>query len=202
MRYPSQSQELLKLLHTDQAESKATAKLYFHANKATYAAERAELKQRVHERAQRMLAILDEIGEPSIGNIGSEAAQAVSILATHTGSETLKKVLDLFNALYERAKEDCYYQAIPAMTDWWLLQQRKPQRFGTQWLFDDSKQPFLPTVEGFAHVNERRAVYGIEPLRWPKSLAIPESEQPWLKRPLSELVMRDMTDAEYAELMK
>lgn len=55
-------------------------------------------------------------------------------------------------------------------------------------------------VDDFAHVNERREGYGIDPLRWPKSLAIPEPEQPWLKRPLAELVMREPTEAEYAKL--
>jgi len=33
-------------------------------------------------------------------------------------------------------------------------------------------------------------------------LAIPESEQPWLKRPLSELVMRDLTETEYKEILR
>lgn len=87
------------------------------------------------------------------------------------------------------------------MTDLALLLERKPQRFGTQWLFDEHKWPFLPTVEDFEHVNERRAAYGLGPLRWPKSLAISESEQPWLTRPLSELVMRDPTEDEYKQLI-
>lgn len=41
--------------------------------------------------------------------------------------------------------------------------------------------------------------YGVEPLRWPKSLAIPEGKQPWLKRPLSEAVMRDISEEEFRE---
>lgn len=202
MHYPKQAKELTELLRTDQEEVRAVGRLYFDADKSLHDAERARLKQRVHKRAKRMLAILYDIGEPSISNIGAEAAQAVSILATHEGGEVLQKVLERFVAIYERNKEDAYYQAIPAMTDWLLLQQRTKQRFGTQWLFDENKQPFLPTVEDFEHVNEGRAEYGIEPLDWPKSLAIPESEQPWLQRPLSELIMRDLTGAEYAEIMR
>jgi hypothetical protein len=201
MRYPKQANELIHLLKKDQEEIRALGRLYFHKGKAAYAIEQAHLKQRVHERAVHMLAILDEIGEPSLANIGAKAAQAVSILATHEGGEILQKVLGRFNAIYARNIEDVYYQAIPAMTDWLLLQRRKKQRFGTQWLFDENKQPFLPTVEDFAHVNERRAEYGIEPLRWPKSLAIPESDQPWLQQPLSELVMREPTEVEYAALI-
>jgi len=51
-------------------------------------------------------------------------------------------------------------------------------------------------------MTDRRAEYGIEPLRWPKSLAFPESEQPWLQKPLSDLIMRDVTEAEYVKLFK
>jgi|SRR5579859_312751 len=200
MHYPKQAAELITLLESDQAEVRAVGRLYF-SSKTSHNAERARLKLQTHQRAARMLALLDEIGEPSIANIGVEAAQAVSILATHAGGETLHKVLDSFNAIYARNKNDAYFQAIPAMTDWLLLQERKPQRFGTQWLFDENKWPFLPIVEDFAHVNERRAAYGIRQLRWPRSLAIPESEQSWLKRPLSELVMREPTAAEYADII-
>lgn len=170
------------------------------ADKAVWEAQQTELKQKTQQRIKRLLEIVEEIGEPSITNIGAEAAQAVSVLALHDGSVALKKILTAFNQLYARDKADCYYQAIPSMTDLLLILEGKPQRFGTQWLFDANKQPFLPTVADFDHVNERRTAYGIEPLRWPKSLAIPESEQPWLTRPLSELIMRDPTEEELDRL--
>jgi len=51
----------------------------------------------------------------------------------------------------------------------------------------------LYPVANFEDIEERRREYGIEPFRWPKSLAMPKEEQPWLKRPLSELVMREPT---------
>lgn len=209
-KYPDQAEELMALHRTDQIESKAVGRLYWHSTKDQWNSDRAKLKQHMKQRAQRMLAILDEIGEPSLSNIGANAAQAVSVLAIHEGGATLKRVLDIFSQLYERNKEDTFGQAIPSMTDWWLLSQRKPERFATQWLFDKSKRPYLPLVEDFnpkdpasiERLNRRRAEYGIEPFRWPKSLAIPEDEQLWLKRPLTELVTRELTDAEYAELMK
>lgn len=200
MTYPTQAQELLDILCDDQAEARVAGAAYFNGSKEVHNVERAALKQHIRKRTRRMLEILDEIGEPSIVNVGPEAAQAVSILATHAGGDVLKRVVAAFNTIYDQDKNNCYYQAIPAMTDWVLIREHKAQRFGTQWLFDDRKQPFLPTVEDFGHVNERRSVYDIEPLRWPKSLAIPESEQPWLKHPLSELIMRDPTEVEYKEL--
>jgi hypothetical protein len=83
------------------------------------------------------------------------------------------------------------------MTDALLIMEGKPQRFGTQWFFDANNYPFLPTVEDFEHVNERRKQYGIEPLHWPKSLAIAEAEQTWLSRPLCEAIMRRPAQEEY-----
>ena len=198
--YPKQAKELVQLLEEDQAEKRAVGAAFFHTqDKAELEAQRAVLPEKTRQRSVRMLEILKQIGEPSISSIGSEGAQAVSVLAVHDSINTLRQILRAFTLLYERDRNDTYYQAIPTMTDRLLLLERKPQLYGTQWMFDEHKQPFLPTVQDFEHVNERRAEYGIDPLRWPKSLAIPESEQPWLKWPLSELVMRTPTNAEYQD---
>lgn len=199
MKYPDYATELMELLKADQIEKRKVGNAYFHAGKQELESLKTSLRQHTQERTKRMLAILDTIGEPSISNVGINGAQAISVLAVHDPA-ALEKVLDAFVTLYEKKRSDTYYQAIPSMTDLSLIMAGKPQRFGTQWLFDENKQPFLPTVEDFEHVNERRAEYGIEPLRWPKSLAIPESEQPWLKQPLSKLVMRNPTDRERKEL--
>ncbi len=197
MRYPEYAAELIQLLQVDQKQMRKAGQAYFHEDdKAALESMHAALIQKTHQRTERMLHILDDVGEPSISNIGVDAAQAVSVLAVHDTLEVLKRVLAAFTTLYGRDRNDTYYQAIPSMTDKVLILERKPQRFGTQWMFDENKQPFLPPVENFDHVNERRAEYDIGPFRWPKSLAIPESEQPWLKKPLSELVMREPTSKE------
>ena len=151
-------------------------------------------------RAERALAILDEIGEPSISNIGGKAAQALSILATHHSLSSTRRVLDAFEALYNKAPEDAYKESIPAMTDWLAILEHRPQTFGTIWLLDENHYPYLPTVANFEHINERRARYGIEPLRWPKSLVIPVEDQPWLKRPIHEATMRQPTAKELEAL--
>lgn len=196
MNYPEYAKELLQLLRIDQDEIRKAGQTFFYENDEVDQSVRADLKAKVRHRTERMLQILDDIDEPSISNVGADAAQAISVLATHASLNVLKRVLATFVALYERSKKDTYYKAIPAMTDWVLILEGRPQRFGTQWMFDANKQPFLPTVENFESVNERRAEYDVEPLHWPKSLAIPESEQPWLKKPLSDLIMRTPTDKE------
>lgn len=200
MKYPQLAAELTQILEADQIEKKDFARRYFTSDDPSqFDAEKIELERNTKERSARMLQILEEIGgEPSLSNIGSDGALAVSVLASHDGPVVLDRVLAAFEAVYAKDKQDCRYQSIPAMTDASRLAKREPQRFGTQWFFDADKYPFLSTVEDFEHINERRHEYGIEPLRWPRSMALPESDQPWLSRPLEEMVMRDPTEEEYS----
>lgn len=199
--FPELAKELVELLNADQEESKAFSRKYYWDNTKPDDVTKAKIVFRghVHARAKRMLEILGEIKEPSLSNVGKEAAQAISILATHSSLKETRKVLAAFESCYKQDRSNAFYQAIPAMTDWVLLLSRKPQRFGTIWLFDKNKQPYLPTVEDYKNLDDRRAEYGLEPLRWPRSLAIPESDQPWLTRPLSELTLREPTNEEYNE---
>lgn len=200
LAYPKQAAELIQLLQEDQTEGIAFAKKYFDAvDKSSLDEEKSMQHERIAKRAERALKILDEIKEPTLSNIGEEGAQALSILTLHASSDALQKCLRAFEISYANNKEDTYSKAIPSMTDWVLIIERKPQKFGTQWLFDSNNYPFLYPVEDFEHVNERRTEYGIEPFRWPRSMAWPEEKQPWLKRPLSELVMRMPTDQEYTD---
>jgi hypothetical protein len=198
MKYPKQAKELVHLLQVDQKEWIDFARTDFKSNDGFDSKkEWIALKQRAHGRAERMLQILNEVKEPTLTNIGAEGAEAMFVLAQHDTLDTLKQVLAVFTRYYERQKEDTYYQVIPPMADRVLILERKAQKFGTIWLPGKNKIPFLPTVEDFEHINARRAEYDIGPLRWPKSLAIPQLKQTWLKKPLSELTMRDPTDEEY-----
>jgi hypothetical protein len=200
IKFPDLAKELITLLEEDQNEWREHAyREYATRDKSKLRLKKQRLRNRVHERAEHMLSVLKTIGEPSVTNIGTEGALAVSVLAMHSSLETTRQVLRLFNELYARDKSNTRYASIPAMTDWIAILEHEQQRFGTIWLMDKRDEPFLPTVKDFEHVNERRAEYGIEPLRWPKLLAIPEEKQPWLARPIDELVMRDPTDEEYRE---
>lgn len=203
MKYPKQSKELIKLLARDQVEWKAYAKAEFvdKASDEKLYKLKLDLRKKVAERGKRALQILEEIdGLPSIENIGSEAAIALSVLATHYSLDTTKHVLAAFEACFKQSPENTQITSIPAMTDWVAILEHRPQKFGTIWLFDNDNYPFLPIVEDFENINGRRQAYGIEPLRWPKSLVIPEEDQPWLKKPVSEAVMRLPTNTEVQKL--
>lgn len=200
MQYPSLGKELSTLLKEDQRDIKVLADL--HRSKGgtrNQAREKVATEERIAARTSRALVILDEIKEPSLSNIGYDGALALSVLALHASLANLERIFAAFQELCDRDKENCPYDLIPAMNDWVLVQKGLPQEFGTQWLFDEYNYPFLPTIARFTtfdELNARRAAYGREPHRWPKSLAMPETEQPWLKRPLSEAVMRMPTREE------
>lgn len=149
----------------------------------------------------RALEIFDEIeNTPLLDYIGPEAAAALSILATHYSLDATKRVLAAFDQCFLRSPENTNVQSIPAMTDWVAVLEHRPQKFGTIWLFDENEQPFLPTVDDFSRVNERRIAYGVGPLRWPKSMVIPEENQLWLKQPITEVILRDPTEVELQKL--
>jgi hypothetical protein len=189
--------ELTRLLEDDQKEKLELAREFLKDNTADWTSEKARLKQMTRRRTKRMMEILDDVGEPSLSNIGDKGTLAISVLASHDTPSTLKKVLKKFEDLNRTNREDCRYQSIPAMTDALSIAERKQQRFGTHWFFDKDNYPFLYPVADFEHIEERRKEYGIEPFHWPKSLAMSEEKQLWLKSPLSELVMREPTEEEY-----
>jgi len=198
LKYPEFASELVDLLEKDQTEWKTFWAEYYD-RQATLGFKDALKQVKAHQkvRSQRMMIILQIIKEPTITNIGSDAAQAISILALHDHITVLSEVHAAFVESNAKNHQDTYYQAIPSTTDRLCILNRQPQIFGTQWDFNEHNYPFLPTVKDFKSVNQRRAEYDIEPLRWPRSLAMPEAEQPWLKRSLSELIMRDVTDEEF-----
>lgn len=200
VRYPKYAKELVQLLSEDQTVWKSFWRDNFdRQHTPEFRKEFEKVRAEQQGQSKRMLEILRQVGKPTLSNIGADAAQAVSIMALHDSLDVLRSVLNIFTDCYEKDKTDTYYQAIPSMTDRVQLLERKPQVFGTQWEFDEDNYPFLPTVEDFGHVNERREAYGIEPLRWPTSLAITEDRQPWLKKPLCKSVMRDITDEEFQQ---
>src|ERR1035437_7101258 len=148
INYPKQAKELIQLLDEDQEKKREVGRLYFESkDKTSLKSKQAELLKSSRLQSKRMLEILDEIGEPSLSNIGADGAQAMSVLALHGSLNTMKQVLATFNDCYRRNRDDAYYQAIPSLTDCILNLERKPQRFGTQWLFDENKEPYMPPIE-------------------------------------------------------
>lgn len=203
MKYPDKSKELINLLSIDQSEWKAYVKAeYIDKSLAEELRKlKVTLRKNVALRGERALEILNEIKSiPSLDAIGKQAAIALSVLATHYSLSATKQVLAAFESCYEQSPQNIQLASIPAMTDWIAVLEHRPQKFGTIWLFDSNNYPFLPIVEDFEDINERRNKYEIEPLRWPKSLVLAAENQPWLNRPISEINMRPPTKNELRTL--
>lgn len=171
MKYPELRKELLAMLKEDQRKVRACSKAYRRAPRAASTYDiRDQFILSSQERIKRALEILDEIGAPTVENIGADGSQAISVLALHSRLSVMKKVLSSFEENYAKDSGSVYFEAIPSLADRILIIERKRQRFGTQWMLGADGKFFLPSVEDFEHMNERRAVHGLGKSKHPIDL--------------------------------
>lgn len=171
MKYPLYRDELLAMLAQDQEEIRAQSKVYKHApTAASTLSDRERLAARRIERAERVLAILGEIKEPTIDTIGADGSQAVSVLAAHSRLSIMEKILHTFECCYRTDPNSVYHEAIPSLTDWVRVLEKKEQEFGTRWMVGSDGNPFLPPVRDFKNMNKRRAAHGLGRARQPRDL--------------------------------
>lgn len=192
------SEELIALAEQDQKEIREN----FHAfsklkSESIKRRNYSIVAENCHARALRMFKILEEIKEPTVENIGLEGSKAVSLLALHSYLDIMKKVLELYRTIYEKKPENIYYQAIPPLTDRIMILEHKKQLFGTQWSLDVNENPFLITVEDFTKMNQRRAVYGLDPVRRPVNMAIGAVKNPLGKGLAKVSDQKQLTEEEY-----
>ncbi len=161
MQYPELRKELLAMLEEDQREVRTCSKAYRREPKAASTYKIIDwFVARTQKRIERVLQILGEI-TPTIGNIGADGSQAISALGLHSRLSVMKVILVSFEVSYRDDPYSVYHEAIPSLTDRILIIEGKKQRFGTQWMLGADREFFLPPVEDFANMNERRAVYGL-----------------------------------------
>jgi hypothetical protein len=181
MLFPHYRDELIALLEQDQYEVQAHSKLCKDTRNAeVISASRKRLTEACLHRVHRALAILNEIGEPTIENIDKDGSEAMAVLALHSKYSIMKIVLTALEASYKKNPAGVYAAVIPALTDRVLILERKKQRFGSQWLMDAEGNFFFYPVEDYAHMNKRRAAYGLEKARHPRDLTygIPNGPPP------------------------
>lgn len=160
---------------------------------------RAELHEKCMARVERVLEILETIKVPSISNIGAEGSEAISVLALHSNLATLKRILGLFEKLYNTDPDDVRIESMPSMKDRVSILEARKQIFGTNWFMDENDRPYLITFEDFPGVNERRAAYNLEPVMRPRNLSPCAVEYPLGKGPALETDQKEMTDQEFTE---
>jgi hypothetical protein len=113
------------------------------------------------ENKTRLMAIVDRLGWPSYGSVGMAAADAAFLVLQHCGDLALQE--RYLPMLREAAHAG---QASPAnlalLEDRVRATQGKPQLYGSQ--LATVSPPTPKPIEDLAHVDERRAAVGLEPL--------------------------------------
>ncbi|MCA8832460.1 DUF6624 domain-containing protein [Hymenobacter pini] len=107
--------------------------------------------------------LLDTHGWPTKAEVGSMGTQTVFLVIQHSDLPTLEKYLPMAKKAADRG--DLAQSAYALMQDRLLMWQGKPQIYGSQLTTDQKtgKMVFHPIADE-AHVDERRAAIGMEPL--------------------------------------
>jgi hypothetical protein len=111
-------------------------------------------------REDRLTRIIAEKGWPRISQVGHQAANSAWLIAQHGSPEFLKRCLPLMQAAADQ--HELPLSSLALSVDRVLMQEGKPQRYGSQLQMKDGRTLDYP-IEDMATVDERRAAMGLEP---------------------------------------
>jgi hypothetical protein len=110
----------------------------------------------------RMKAIIAHYGWPGRSLVGDDGSHAAWLLVQHADSAFMAQCLPLMERAVtagEASAKDYVY-----LLDRVLMQQGKPQVYGTQFTFGPDGQLVLYPIENAEHVDERRRSVGLPPM--------------------------------------
>ena len=112
---------------------------------------------------RKITALLDSHGWPTKAEVGNMGTQTVFLVVQHSNLPTMQKYFPMAQQAAEQG--NLAKSALALMQDRLLMWQGKPQIYGSQLTQDNktNKMVFHP-IEDEAHVDERRAAIGMEPL--------------------------------------
>jgi hypothetical protein len=113
-------------------------------------------------REQRLGAIIAAKGWPAASMVGHEAASSAWVIAQHASPAFLKRCLPLMQASAEKGEMALSQLALSIDRD--RMNDGKPQVYGSQLRWGTGAALALHPIEDRAHVDERRAAMGMEPL--------------------------------------
>lgn len=114
------------------------------------------------KRERRMKAIVDAKGWPGVSMVGHEAAGSAWLIAQHASKAFLKRCLPLMKAAVEKGEMAPDQLALSIDRD--LMNDDKPQIYGSQLRWSTGSKPELYPIADREHVDQRRAAMGMEPL--------------------------------------
>lgn len=112
------------------------------------------------KREARLAQIIDAGGWPAMSMVGHEAATGAWLIAQHGSPAFLKRCLPLMQAAADRGE---LAPALLALSiDRVLVNDGKPQRYGSQAQTNEDGKTFFPPIEDEAHLDARRFAMGME----------------------------------------
>lgn len=119
-----------------------------------------EARKGVGANTSRLRKIVGQYGWPGRWMVGSDGAHAAWLLAQHADSDVAfqERCLKLMGPLAER--DEVLKSEIAYLTDRVLVNQKRPQRYGTQMRLVQGRYELLP-VEDPKRLDERRAEVGL-----------------------------------------
>jgi hypothetical protein len=160
------------------------------------------LARRCHARAQKMMEIVREIGEPTLDKIGQDGSEAINLLTLHSYKEIMEKMLEIYTKLYSKDRSNFYYQAIPPLTDKLMILNERMQYFGTNWSVTKDGKFFLIQVKEFQSVNRRRLKYGLGPIKRPVILSVGAEKYPLGRGKAVASDQKKLTNEEYDDFVR
>lgn len=130
------------------------------------APEYAALRTRGRAQDARHVARLDEIvavhGWPGRSLVGDAACGGAFLIVQHADLEVQKRYLPLMREAHDAG--ELKGQDLALLEDRIFMQEGQPQRYGSQLTRGEDGKPTLWPIEDEAHLDERRAEMGLEPL--------------------------------------
>lgn len=116
--------------------------------------------------AEEMKKIVRNYGWPTVSLVGKEGARNAWLLVQHADLDTAfqRKCLRLMLSARKKKSKEVALMHIAFLTDRILVNQKKPQKFGTQFYTNKKREFTYWPIRDIRNVDKRRALYGIEPL--------------------------------------
>jgi hypothetical protein len=156
--------ELEKIFEADQAlraEAMTTAKTHGRSS-PEYESVRQRGLEMDRKHIARLTEIIEQHGWPGRSLVGATASKAAFFVIQHADSTTQRKYLHLVRDASRAGELD--RSLPPLLEDRLLMEEGKPQIYGTQIARGENGRPELWPIDDAEHVDERRASVGLEPL--------------------------------------
>lgn len=123
-----------------------------------------EMKELHNRNAKILNDIIDSIGYPTINKVGKEAGEAAWLVIQHSIAqpEFMKKCAELLKNVVQKNQADP--KNLAYLTDRIAVFEGKPQRYGTQFDWDENGNLSPNFFDDLIKVNERRKSIGLNTL--------------------------------------